>query len=239
VSEGSPPSERYDSPDDAAAVARRAEARIESPRQFDTSESGSDIRFPWPPADGASVVGAFVQTWQGATFQPTSFFRALPERASVGAAVLYYLPLGIIIAGAELFWSLVLAPAAPRDNMLPSPLVQFLLSPLLLLVSLFLSSLVTHALLAMFGAASRDYSTTTRVFAFAYSPMIFTVVPVLGTIVGFVWMVVCAIIGVREAHRTSTGRAAAAILIPVAFALIVLGLFYLARAAGNLLEMPV
>jgi hypothetical protein len=79
----------------------------------------------------------------------------------------------------------------------------------------------------LFRGARHDYTMTTRVFAFAYSPMIFSVVPVAGPMIGFVWVCVAAIIGVREAQRTSTGRATAAVLIPVFFALLVLGLLYL------------
>lgn len=251
--EGRSPSERYDAPDDAAHAAPRngAAAPVEASREFDAHGSAPDATgasFPWPPAEDASVAGAFVGTWQGATFQPTKFFRALPERASLGSALLYYLPLGIIIAGADLFWRIVRPPAEQPDSTLSTvaateaavhPLVWFLLSPLLLILSLFLSAAATHVVLKLFGGASRDYSMTTRVFSFAHSPMFFSVVPVIGAIIGFIWMVVAAIIGVREAHRTTIGRAVAAVLIPVIFALIVLGLAYLARAAGTLLNTPV
>jgi hypothetical protein len=256
VIEGSPPSGRFDSPDDAAHATPRnqaefgAEAPVEATRDFDaymTSPDAPGDTFPWPPAEGTSVAGAFVQTWQGATFQPSRFYRALTDRTSLGSALLYYLPLGILIAGAELFWRTVgwpssepdaaLAPLGASEVAIP-PLVSFLLSPLLLIVSLFLSAAVTHALLKLFGGASRDYSTTSRVFAFAYSPMIFSVVPVVGSIIGFPWMIVTAIIGLRHAQRTSTGRAAAAVLIPVVTMAILLIIYYVVRAATNVLETP-
>jgi hypothetical protein len=256
VSNDRPRSERFDSPDRAAHDAQRsvpdyrAEASVEAAHGFDADRNTSDSaaeQFPWPPAEGASATGAFVQSWQGATFQPATFFRALTERTSLGSALLYYLPLGILIAGAELFWSIVRAPAVEQDSMLSTiatldaawnPLVLFLLSPLRLLLELFVSAAVTHAVLKLFGGATRDYGTTARVFAFAYSPMLFGVIPLIGSFVGFIWMVPVAIIGVREAQRTTSGRAAAAVLIPVIAALVLLGLFYLASAAGTLLDTP-
>jgi hypothetical protein len=254
VSEGSPPSERFDPPDDAAHDARRsgpdygAEAPVEAVREvaYESAPDAPGDGFPWPPSGDTGVADAFVRTWQGATFQPSLFYRAMPGRGSLGAPLLYYLPLGILVAGAELFWKLLRA-GSDGDSTLGtlgageaalSPIVWFLVSPLLLLLSLFLSAAVSHALLNVFGGAARDYGTTTRVFAFAYSPMIFSVVPVVGQVIGFIWMVVVAIIGLREAQRTSSGRAVAAVLIPVVFAVIMLAFAYLVRAAGTLLEMP-
>jgi hypothetical protein len=190
--------------------------------------------FPWPPADNESIPSAFVRTWRGAALRPGSFFAALPEHGSLGAALLYYLPLGILISAANALWEATSGGLNPeRDAVLGggeitalSPLVQFLLSPLILLLSLLLAAGVTHLLLRLFGGASRDFGFTTRLFAFAYSPQLLGVIPVIGTAIGFIWMVIVAIVGLREGHRTTTGRAAAAVLIPV-----VIGLLFVAAAA--------
>ena len=203
--------------------------------------------FPWPPAPGESTVTAWGRTWRGASLEPRRFFAALPPGGSIGAAVLYYLTVGIPVAGASLFWSMLRdalgmerrASLGALDGLGAwAPLVDFLLSPVLLLFSLFVAAGVTHLMLKIFGAASRDYGTTTRVFAFAYSPQILGVIPWVGTLAGFVWMVVVSVIGLREAHDTSTARAAAAVLIPLAI-LIMFGVFMaLLIAAGGLLELP-
>jgi hypothetical protein len=256
VIEGSPPSGRFDSPDDAAPATRRdhaefgAEAPVEGTEEFGAYQSSQDrsSAFPWPPPEGASVAGAFVATWQGATFQPARFFRALPERTPLGSALLYYVTLGILIAGAQLFWRIVRAPAERDTALTPPmatdavpPIVEFLLSPVELLIRLFLLAAVAHGLLKLFGGAKRDYSTTARVFAFAYSPQVFTVLfavfPRVGSAVGLIWMCVISIVGLRETQRTSTGTAATAVLIPVLVALIITGLVYLAQAAGNVLNI--
>ena len=198
-------------------------------------------RFPWPPAEQESVLTAFADSWRGAALEPARFFRSMPERAPVGPALLYYLPLGIAVAGATMFWSLVglnisalsrvAGIEATSDAM--SPVIDFLMSPLILLVSLFVSAGVTHLMLLMFGAGKNGFGTTGRVFAFAYSPQILAVIPWVGQAVGMVWMVVIAIIGLREAHRTSTGRAVAAVLIPflVAVLFIVASMFILAASS--------
>jgi hypothetical protein len=233
--------------DDAAGP--RDDAGASVPRDAATISSGDDVHeaplhFPWPPAEGASVLDAWIRTWSGASLRPSRFFAAMPAEGSPGAAIIYYLSIGIPVAGAQLFWQMIGGalgigdpPAADAAGW--SPLVDFLLSPLLLLLSLFLAAGVTHVLLKLFGAAGGNYGRTIRVFAYAYSPNLLGVIPWAGTIVGFAWMVVVAIVGLRTAHGTTTGRAAAAVLVPVSFALFLMMIALLIARAGGLLNMPV
>lgn len=193
--------------------------------------------------DGSAIAAAG-RTWRGAALEPRRFFAGLPARDSLGPAILYYLVIGIAAEGAQLFWSMVFrATGFDPAGMLGvaeagaewSPVIDFLLSPLLLLISLFAAAAVTHLLLRLFGGASHGYNFTVRVFAYAYSPQILAVIPVIGQFIGFVWMVVIAIIGLAAGHRTSTGRAAAAVLIPVAIGLTLVAIAALIAATGSLL----
>ena len=199
--------------------------------------------FPWPPADGASIMDAWGRTWSGAALSPRRFFSKLPRTGSVGAAVLYYLSIGIPVAGADLFWTMVRGRADTAEVAAPGglgqwgPLVDFLISPVWLLISLFLAAGVVHLLLKLFGAADGGYGLTTRVFAYAYAPQILGIVPVAGAFAGFLWMVVVAVIGTSAAHRTTTGRAAAAILIPLSIALTFVLVAELIMRAGGLLDL--
>jgi hypothetical protein len=203
--------------------------------------------FPWPPAEGDSVISAFARTWHGASLAPSSFFARMPAAGSTGAAILYYMAIGIAVAGAELFWSMIRgAVAQPRevtagavDSALAlSPLLGFLLSPLMLLGSLLLSAAVIHGMLRLLGGARHDFAYTLRLLCFAYSPQIVGVFPYLG-LFGFVWMIVVAIKGVKAGHGTTTGRAATAVLVPVTVALAFVGVFLLMARAAGLLELPI
>ena len=93
--------------------------------------------------------------------------------------------------------------------------------------------------LLVFGAAQNGFNATIRVFCYAYSPMAFGVVPVLGHVVGTIWMVVIAIIGLREAHRTETWRATVAVLLPffLFIAFIVTAVLFLLAAGAALLTL--
>lgn len=212
---------------------------------FDPDTPGEEAAgaFPWPPGPDESVFDAWGRTWSGAALAPRRFFAALPRKRPITPAILYYLSIGILVAGAQLFWAMVLGPSgdevASGIGAEPwAPLMDFLLSPVLLLLSLFISAAVVHVLLKLFGGAGGDFSLTTRVFAYAYSPQILGVIPVAGTIAGFVWMVAVAVIGLKVAHGTTTGRAAAAILIPLGIGLTFMLLAELIVRAGGLLDVP-
>ncbi len=81
---------------------------------------------------------------------------------------------------------------------------------------------------------------TARVFCYSWGPGVFALFPILGPPVGFVWSVVLLVIGVREAHQTTSGRAAAVVLTPL-FALVLLlailaTLLILLGLTGEMLE---
>lgn len=197
--------------------------------------------FPWPPGEQASVLDALTATWTGAVLRPRSFYAAMPHSVSFGAALLYYLVVGVLGAGIRLFWAMLL-PARDitfLDELFPgalrgSPLVEFLASPLTLLLSLYLAAGVTHLLVLALVPQQRGFGTTLRVYCFAYSPVLFGVFPYLGPVVAVVWMTVLSIIGVRETHATSGARAVAVVLIPLVLAVFCLAAAYvlLTRALG-------
>ena len=207
-------------------------------------EPGLEPVFPWPPADGESIIAALGAKGRGAALEPRRFFAAMPEHAPLAPALIYYLVIGIAVEGVQLFWSSVLPQfTIERDSVLSAietetawnPVIEFLFSPLLLLLSLFIGAAIVHLLLRLFAGSTRDFGVTTRVFCYSYSPQVLAVVPVIGAIAGFIWMVIIAIVGLSAAHRTTTGRAAAAVLIPVAFAVAFIALATFLLAAGSLI----
>lgn len=178
--------------------------------------------FPWPPGDNDSIVARFGETWRSATFDPAAFFRRVPRDNGTGAAVLYYLVIGVLVAGATLFWESLTFFSGPSGDLAAelgiqpmNPVVSFLLTPAVLLGMLFVSAAVTHMLLSLFDGVRHGFGTTVRTFAYAYSPGLFGVVPWIGGLVGSIWMLVLLIIGLREAHEVEGWKAAVAVLLPL------------------------
>ena len=205
--------------------------------------------FPWPPPEDGPILAAFGEAWKGATFDPGRFFARTPRQGGTGAAVIYYLAIGILVAGATLFWetmpfltgSMAEDPIAQLGYGAIHPLVRFLLAPAVLLAALVISAGVVHVLLLLFNGANHGFGTTLRVFCYGYSPAIFGIVPILGALVGSVWAVVVVIIGLREAHEADSWKAVLAVLIPFVSAMILMFLGMLAvfmTAEGGLLPAP-
>lgn len=181
--------------------------------------------FPWPPGPGESAVIALGRTWREAMFAPASFFRRMPADGSLGAAVVYFLVIGVLGSGIQLFWDMLaltlMGPAAEGSAwafFLPTSagdsLISFFFAPLLMLGILFVGAAVTHALLKLMSAAGGRYGTTVRVFSYGQSAQLLLIVPVAGVFIAAVWSFVLSVIGLREAHRTTTAKAVLALLLP-------------------------
>jgi hypothetical protein len=146
----------------------------------------------------------------------------MPREGPLGPVLLYFLIIGVISAGMSLFWSSIFdfaslasyfgADAPERGGL--AAVVEFMLSPLIFLVILYLSAGVTHLILMVLDAADNGFNATLRVFAYGFGPAVFGIVPMLGSLVGTVWTAVIDIVGLREAHDTTNGKAAAGVLLP-------------------------
>lgn len=199
--------------------------------------------FPWPPAEGESILDAVARTWTGSALSPAAFFRAMPRSGGTGAALLYFVPLAVVVAGIELFWAVVLGAPDPGpllgrvgvDSGPPNPLLDFLLAPLVMVAGLFVGAAVTHAVLAIIGGARHGPGTTLRVYCYTYSPAVLAIVPWVGMVAAALWGLVIAVIGLREAHETTGFRAAAAILLPVVALFLLLALVAVLLVSGLLL----
>lgn len=202
------------------------------------------VPFSWPPSPGEPVTEAAGRTWRESVFQPGRFFRAMPRGRGLRAALLYYLTLGILAEGIHLFWHFTLGPPAletvPGGELFQAlggganPLREFLLAPFYLLVAIFLSAAVSHAVLVIVRGSAHGFRTTVCVFCFAYGPALFAVIPRIGVMIGVIWMLVLAIIGLREAHETGGAKAAVAVLGPVVLALAIVFAILLTMMAGML-----
>jgi len=186
-----------------------------------------------------------VATWRASLFEPAAFFRGLPYGASLARPVLYYLIISVTSAFFGLVW------ASVSESLFPSmtfgsfeqvgPLVWFFFEPFAALIALGVGTLVLHALALILAADPRGMGATLRVFCYARGPSVFTIVPILGPLVGFVWSAVLLVVGVREAHQTTGGRAAVIVVTPilavlVAFFLLVALLVALGLPAGEVLD---
>lgn len=172
-------------------------------------------------AAGVPFPHNLLRTWRESIFGPTRFFRGVPYEAPALRPLLYFLILTVVAALFTLWWQAIgLEPVSLFDEAAdelrgPSALTQFFLSPFAGLLGLLLWSLILQLFVVMIVPTRRGLGATLRVLCYGAGPGVLTVIPYVGGLIGFVWGIVLHIIGIRVAHRTTGGRAAAVVLVPL------------------------
>ena len=113
-------------------------------------------------------------------------------------------------------------------------------APVLILIGIFVGGAIYHLFLMLYGGASSGFGATVRVLCYASTVQVLQVLPLCGGMAGAVWGVALQIIGLAVAHRTTRGKAAAAVLTPMllcCICLMVLGVIFFASIAAMLGKM--
>jgi hypothetical protein len=135
---------------------------------------------------------------------------------------------------------------APGQNIFSGGIVMAVLaflSPFLIILGLFITSGILHVCLMLVRGARSGFEATFRVVAYSNSAYIFLVIPFCGSLLAAVWAIVLAIIGLREAHETTGGKAAFAVFLPVVvccgLVLVAIAMFMGAAAVslGTMMQM--
>ena len=232
--------------------ARLAEAPEVSgvPEAAQTMASGGREKTPWEDRETRGFFGGFFATLREALFRPSEFFRTMSVTGGLTDPLLYALIIGMVGLMFSYFWQLTVQ-GAMENAMIPGMqaatgqhmfqgmglAVLAFLTPFLIIVGLFISSGVLHLCLLLVKGAKAGFEGTFRVVAYGYSANIFLVIPFCGSIVAGVWAIVLAIIGLREAHETTGGKAAFAVFLPIILCcgLILVGVaLFLGAAAASL-----
>ncbi len=90
-----------------------------------------------------------------------------------------------------------------------------IVAPIFVVIGVFIWSAILHLFLVLVGGASTGFSSTVRVVCYAGTVQVLQVVPFCGGLLAFFWALVLYIIGLAVAHRTTQGRSALAVLIPL------------------------
>jgi hypothetical protein len=65
------------------------------------------------------------------------------------------------------------------------------------------------------GGNKKGFQTTFRAISYAFSGNLFAVIPFIGSTIGGVYFLILTIIGLRESHAISTGKAVLAVFLPL------------------------
>jgi hypothetical protein len=178
---------------------------------------------PWEQPGYPALEGLY-ETAKLVLTSPGQAFARMPLTGSLGRPLLYAVIFGWvgIIAGQAYniaFRSAMqnLIPGMHRGFQLPIAvsITMMVLAPLFVLIGVFIWSAILHLFLMLVGGATTGFASTVRVVCYAGTVQVLQIVPFCGGLIGFVWALVLYIIGLATAHRTTQGKAALAVLLPV------------------------
>jgi len=180
---------------------------INSPNETDDPEYFTDL---W-------------KTFSSVLFSPTTFFREKRKSEGLKNSVAFGMLLGSLGAMFGFFWQFLLKSddLSLIINILPVSMslnkifiILIIISPILVLLNMFIVAGVLHLCLIIFRGANNDFEATIKVTAYTNAVNIFSIIPYIGSYIGVVWGIVALVIGLKEIHETSTLKSVFALLLP-------------------------
>jgi hypothetical protein len=182
-------------------------------------------RIPWEQP-GQPPLESLFETIKLFVLDPQEAFRRMPVAGDLGRPILYAVIIGWLGVIISQIYSLALRgvmwnfmPGMPGGQELAmgtgATILMMLLAPILVIIGVFLWSAIVHLFLMLLSAADGGFTATVRVVSYSSTAQLAQLIPVCGGFVAMIWSVVLAIIGIATAHRTTTGKAALAVLLPL------------------------
>ncbi len=194
-----------------------------------TGDSGGSPREPGgvpPPRTSGVAAGAefnyqdpvqsFISTVQRVVLQPVDFYRGIRRRGDflnplIFAIICY--EVSAILGG--------LIALAFGNRGFGGLIGNIILAPIGAAIGLFIGAGILHLLvMVIVGSRNSGYEATFRVGAYTAVTSLVSWIPFIGWIASL-YGIYLAIVGIREVHTTTTGKAALVVLIPVAVLLVI------------------
>ena len=174
---------------------------------------------PWESGEG--FFSAFLKTAWEALSSPTKFFRKVSAGEGYLSALIFGTISGVIGFGGTFLWQwltlarVFLVPRFAYPVQIFPFIAVMVAMPFLVAFSILLGSCVTHLCLMIVGGNKKGFESTFRAISYSLSGDLFGIIPFIGGTIGGIYALVLIIIGVREGHGISTGRAILAVLLPI------------------------
>ena len=201
-------------------------AGVPPPPRVSRGASGGDF-------DYRELIPSFVQTVREVLFNPVNFFRGIRREGDflnpLLFAIICALITGVIGGILSLIFSLIRGEGFGAA--LGSLIANIFLIPIGTAIVLFIWAGIYHLLVLLIVRPSHaGYESTFRALAYASAVQAvawLAYIPILGFVVAIaigIYNVVLTVIGIREMHTTTTGRAVLVVLIPVIILLILIAI---------------
>jgi hypothetical protein len=162
-------------------------------------------------------VQSFISTVQRVVLQPVDFYRGIRRRGD------FLNPLIFAIICYEIYTilgGLFRLVGIGGDINAGAYIISLITAPIGAVIGLFIGAGILHLLVMLIvGSGNSGYEATLRVGAYAATTSLVSWIPFIGWIASL-YGIYLAIVGIREVHGTTTGRAALVVLIPAAVVLL-------------------
>ena len=178
-------------------------------------------------------IHSFIDTVRRVVLQPVSFFASLPQSRNLVNPLVFAL---ICIEIYTILGGLLGLVRVGTNRGLGSFIASIIAAPIGGAIGLFILAAILHLLVRLVvGAGNSGFEATFRVAAYAAVVNLVSWIPLVGWLLGL-YGIYLSVVGIREMHGTTTGKAALVVLIPagVILLLVLVGLL----AAGAVLSRP-
>ena len=179
---------------------------------------------PWEELEQKGFFAGFFETIKMVCLYPKEFFNSMPTTGGYTRPLIFYLLISEFYTAFRMIWSLAgvgFMGHGPQMDILNlglhgmASLLWLLFYPILLTILLFIATGINHLCLMLVKDGSRGFKGTFKVLCYSSAPMIMSLFPILGPIIGILWSSVCNFLGYKYVHKTSGVKVAIAMLIPV------------------------
>ena len=180
--------------------------------------------------EGQGFFRAFIRTTREVLFTPGRFFKRTASEEGTWPSLLYGIICGTVSLFGAFFWQWLIftqLTSFGRVRAFPYTLTIVAITiaiPFVVLAAIVLGTLVTHLCLMIVGGNRQGFQTTMRVVSYSFAGHLFGIIPIIGNTIGGVYALILTILGVKEGHGISMGRAVLAVLLPL---IAMVGLFIL------------
>jgi hypothetical protein len=200
------------------------------------SPRGGEGPSPGPSRSAAATefrytdpVQTFIATVQAVVLRPVDFFRGILKQGAFFNPLIFAIicyEVAAIVGGL-----LRLVGIGATNQGFGGFIASIVLAPIFAAIGLFIGAGILHLLVMLIvGSRNSGFEATFRVGAYAAVTSLVSWIPFIGGILAL-YGIYLGIVGIREMHNTTTGKAALVVLIPVAIIfLLVLALIALVGA---------
>jgi hypothetical protein len=204
----------------------------EDPSRASTGSATAEFTYTNP-------VESFVGTARDLVTRPVAFFRSMARRGDFVNPLIFALVCAVISASIGSFLGVWYATVGIGDTgvggAIGALVASMFFTPIISVIALFVCAGILHLLVALVvKPANAGFEATFRLVSYSNVVQLVGWVPVLGPLVAAVASIILSVIGVREVHETTTGKAALVVLIPAAVGLLI-ALLLIALVAAVLL----